>query len=253
MSPLSATRSDPARADAPAPGCPLAVGERAPDFVLTDQYGGEISLTTMRADGKHVLVVFFPFAFSGICAGELAEIQLDIDAFSNERIAVVGISCDPMYSLKTWAAHEGYRFPLLSDFWPHGEVASAYGVLDTERGWQCAARSSSRRTASSPGRWSTAPANSGRSVRCTRRSAPSRRAPDRLPAAPRPSPRDAGACSSGGRAPRLHRGCRRFEPGRAHHGGVSGRRSRRPAARDRSRTRRRRRHRDGTRRSAPSR
>lgn len=130
--------SDPARAgvsvqDLPSVE-PLAVGDLAPDFVLNDQYGAEVDLATMLEDGAHVLVVFFPFAFSGICTGELAEIQLDIDAFSNERVQVVGVSCDPTYSLKTWAAYEGYRFPLLSDFWPHGEVAQAYGVFDADRG-----------------------------------------------------------------------------------------------------------------------
>lgn len=115
-----------------ATGPPL-VGEQAPDLTLPDQHGGTFTLSEAVAD-RHVLLVFFPFAFSSICTGELLEVQLNIDEFVNDRVQVVGISCDPTYALKSWAAREGYRFPLLSDFWPHGQVASAYGVLDQEAG-----------------------------------------------------------------------------------------------------------------------
>ncbi|MGI8948713.1 MAG: peroxiredoxin [Ornithinimicrobium sp.] len=104
------------------------VGDSAPDFSLTDQYGQQVTLSEVTRD-RHALLVFFPFAFSSICTGELLEIQLNIDRFSNDEVQVYGISCDPGPSLKWWAAYEGYRFPLLSDFWPHGQVAAAYGVL----------------------------------------------------------------------------------------------------------------------------
>lgn len=109
------------------------VGQGAPDFTLSDQYGVATTLSEAVAD-KHALLVFYPFAFSGICTGELLEIQLNIDRFVNDSVQVFGVSCDPLPSLKAWAAHEGYRFPLLSDFWPHGEVARAYGVLHEESG-----------------------------------------------------------------------------------------------------------------------
>lgn len=110
-----------------------AVGEPAPDFSLTDQYGQRVTLSEVVRD-KHALLVFFPFAFSSICTGELLEIQLNIDRFSNDQVQVYGISCDAGPSLKSWAAYEGYRFPLLSDFWPHGEVAASYGVLFEDAG-----------------------------------------------------------------------------------------------------------------------
>lgn len=109
------------------------VGELAPDFTLTDQHGEAVTLSAAAAD-RHVLLVFFPFAFSGICTTELLEIQLNIDRFVNERVQVYGVSCDSSVSLRFWAAHEGYRFPLLSDFWPHGKVARAYGVFQEDAG-----------------------------------------------------------------------------------------------------------------------
>lgn len=109
------------------------VGDLAPDFTLSDQYGVATTLSTAVAE-KHALLVFYPFAFSGICTGELLEIQLNIDRFSNDAVQVYGISCDPLPSLKSWAALEGYRFELLSDFWPHGEVSRRYGVFDEDSG-----------------------------------------------------------------------------------------------------------------------
>lgn len=109
------------------------VGERAPALCLPDQHGQVVDLATAVAD-RHALLVFFPFAFSSICTGELLEIQLNIDEFVNDRVQVYGVSCDPTYSLRAWAAQEGYRFPLLSDFWPHGEAARAWGVFDEGSG-----------------------------------------------------------------------------------------------------------------------
>lgn len=115
-----------------APSSPQ-VGERAPDFTLTDQTGATITLSEVVRD-RHALLVFFPFAFSSICTGELLEIQLNVDEFVNERVNVYALSCDPRHAQAAWAAHEGYRFSLLSDFWPHGDVSRSYGVFDEESG-----------------------------------------------------------------------------------------------------------------------
>jgi len=111
----------------------VQVGHTAPDFTLADQYGSSHTLAEAVRD-RHALLVFFPFAFSGICTGELLEIQLNIDRFVNDDVEVFGVSCDPAPALKSWAAIEGYRFPLLSDFWPHGQVARSYGVFHEESG-----------------------------------------------------------------------------------------------------------------------
>ncbi|GGK61324.1 peroxiredoxin [Ornithinimicrobium pekingense] len=108
-------------------------GDRAPDLTLPDQHGEPVTLSE-AVRGRAALLVFFPAAFTSICTGELLEVQLDIDTFANDRVQVHGISCDPQSSLRAWAALEGYRFPLLSDFWPHGQVCRSYGVLDERHG-----------------------------------------------------------------------------------------------------------------------
>ncbi|MEI2777761.1 MAG: peroxiredoxin [Tetrasphaera sp.] len=112
---------------------PLAVGDRAPDFTLTDQNGADVSLAAFSG-AKNVLLVFYPFAFSGICTGELGAIRDDLGAYESDTVQVLAISCDPMFSLRAYADREGYFFPLLADFWPHGAAATAYGVFDVKRG-----------------------------------------------------------------------------------------------------------------------
>lgn len=112
---------------------PPGIGDPAPPLDLGDQDGRRYDLSTMTGD-RHALLVFFPFAFSSICTGELLEIQLNIDEFVNDRVQVFGISCDPVPAVRAWAAREGYRFPLLSDFWPHGKAARDWGVFDHDSG-----------------------------------------------------------------------------------------------------------------------
>ena len=111
----------------------LVVGERAPGFTLRDQNGAPVSLADFRGR-QHVLLVFYPWAFSGICTGELTEIRDDLGRFVTDDVQVLTISCDAMFSLRAYADRDGYFFPLLSDFWPHGEVARAYGVFDEASG-----------------------------------------------------------------------------------------------------------------------
>jgi peroxiredoxin len=112
---------------------PLAVGQVAPEFVLRDQNGVAVSLLELTSH-KNVVVVFYPFAFSGICTGELDEIRDHLERFVSDDLQVVCVSCDPMFTLRAWADIQGYFFPLLSDFWPHGEVARAFGVLNEASG-----------------------------------------------------------------------------------------------------------------------
>ena len=112
---------------------PLAVGQVAPEFALRDQNGVEVSLAELTAT-KNVVVVFYPFAFSGICTGELDEIRDHLERFVADDLQVVCISCDPMFALRAWADAQGYFFPLLSDYWPHGEVTRSFGVLNDATG-----------------------------------------------------------------------------------------------------------------------
>ena len=117
---------------------PLAVGAPAPDFTLREQHGQDVTLSGLR--GAPVLLVFYPWAFSRVCTGELRTLRDVRRAVLDRGARLLALSCDPVYSLRAFADAERLDYPLLSDFWPHGEVASAYGVFDDVRG--CARRSS---------------------------------------------------------------------------------------------------------------
>lgn len=116
-----------------APAGPV-VGQAAPDFTLKDQQGKSVSLSEYRGI-KNVVVVFYPFAFSGICTGELCEIRDDLGAFQSDDVQVLAVSCDHMFTQRAFADAEGYFFPMLSDYWPHGAIAQAYGVFDQDGGF----------------------------------------------------------------------------------------------------------------------
>jgi len=109
------------------------LGAPAPDFSLPDTHGTPVTLSGLR--GGPVVIVFVPFAFSGTCTGELCELRDNISEFEAAGVHVLVVSCDPGHSLRAWAAQEGFGFDLLSDFWPHGEVARAYGVFDEAKGF----------------------------------------------------------------------------------------------------------------------
>jgi peroxiredoxin len=109
------------------------VGDVAPDFTLKDQFGQELALSSFRGE-KNVVVIFFPRAFTGVCQGELCAIRDDLSRFQNHETQVLGVSVDTPQSLKKWADEQGYDFPLLSDFWPHGGTAIAYGVFNEVAG-----------------------------------------------------------------------------------------------------------------------
>ena len=110
----------------------LSVGDTAPDFSLPDQDKQVTSLAELR--GAPVLVVFYPFAFSGICTGELCQLRDELDAYTGAGVQVVAVSTDPTFSLKAFREKEGFEFPLLSDFWPHGATAQAYGAFNEKAG-----------------------------------------------------------------------------------------------------------------------
>jgi len=115
----------------------LTIGTSAPDFTLMDQHGSPVTLSSFKGQ-KNVVILFYPFAFSGICTGELCALRDDLAAFQNDDVQLLAISCDPMYAQRAFAEQEGYKFPVLADFWPHGGTAQTYGVFDDARG--CATR-----------------------------------------------------------------------------------------------------------------
>lgn len=109
------------------------VGDLAPDFTLTDQDRQPVTLSGFRGR-KNVVVVFYPLSFTGTCQAELCSIRDAIADFSGEDVQTLAISVDSSAVHKRWADEQGYTFPLLADFWPHGAVASAYGVFNADIG-----------------------------------------------------------------------------------------------------------------------
>lgn len=111
----------------------IAVGSEAPDFELRDNNAQAHRLSSYRGD-KNVVLVFYPFAFTGVCTGEMCAIRDDLASLENDDTQVLAISCDTVASLRVFAEREGLGYPLLSDFWPHGDVAKAYGVFNETLG-----------------------------------------------------------------------------------------------------------------------
>ena len=111
----------------------ITVGTEAPDFELRDNNAQTHRLSSYRGE-KNVVLVFYPFAFTGVCTGEMCAIRDDVASLQNDDTQVFAISCDTVASLRVFAEKEGLTYPLLSDFWPHGEVAKAYGVFNETLG-----------------------------------------------------------------------------------------------------------------------
>ncbi|WP_256104339.1 peroxiredoxin [Streptomyces sp. ODS05-4] len=114
-----------------------AAGDPAPDLTLKDNHGRTVSLADFRGE-KNVVLLFYPFAFTGVCTGELCALRDELPRFVNDDVQLLAVSTDSMHTLRVFAEQEGLEYPLLSDFWPHGAAARAYGVFDEEKG--CAVR-----------------------------------------------------------------------------------------------------------------
>lgn len=141
----------------------IGVGESAPELQLPDTDG-----TPVHLDGA-ALLVFLPAAFTPVCSGELAALPALALEAAGHGCRVLGISCDSMFALRTWAEQEGLAAHpvaplLLSDFWPHGEVSRRYHAFDAERG--IATRTSYLLDADRVVRWcAQAPAGQARDLR----------------------------------------------------------------------------------------
>jgi peroxiredoxin len=114
------------------------VGAAAPSFSSRNQFGRSVSLERLR--GSPVVLVFFPWAFSGVCTDELAALQQNLAGFEAAGARVLAVSCDPMFALRAFAEQQQLGYDLLTDHWPHGRIAQAYGVFDDRAG--CALRGS---------------------------------------------------------------------------------------------------------------
>lgn len=112
----------------------IAIGSPAPEFTLKNQFGEEISLASFRG-AKNVVLMFYPFAFTGTCTGELCTIRDQYADYVNDDTVTLSVSCDSPYTLKVFGEQEKLSHHLLSDFWPHGEVARSYGVFLDDKGF----------------------------------------------------------------------------------------------------------------------
>ncbi|MEI6620429.1 MAG: peroxiredoxin [Actinomycetes bacterium] len=112
----------------------LQIGDVAPDFELSNQSGGKVRLSDFRGK-KNVVLIFFPMAFTGPCTAELCAVRDEKDAFISDDVVTFGVSCDAIPTLKMFSDLQGYDYDLLSDWWPHGDTARAYGCFLEERGF----------------------------------------------------------------------------------------------------------------------
>ncbi|MEV5934283.1 peroxiredoxin [Streptomyces sp. NPDC052079] len=115
----------------------IQAGDKAPDFELMDNHGATVRLSDYRGR-KNVVLLFYPFAFTGVCTGELCEVRDQLPRFSDRDTEVLAVSNDSIHTLRVFGEQERLEYPLLSDFWPHGNVSRAYGVFDEDKG--CAVR-----------------------------------------------------------------------------------------------------------------
>jgi peroxiredoxin len=112
----------------------VEVGQEAPDFTLTNQHRDKVTLSGFRGE-KNVLLMFYPFAFTRTCTSELCTIRDRYSDFVNDDTVVLSVSCDSAASLRVFAEQEHLTHSMLSDFWPHGAVSSAYGAFLDQLGF----------------------------------------------------------------------------------------------------------------------
>jgi peroxiredoxin (alkyl hydroperoxide reductase subunit C) len=107
----------------------LKVGDKAPDFTLRDQTGNEVTLSSYFGK-KNVVLVFYPLSFTSVCDVQMPGYNKEQQTFNGLNAQVFAISVDSAPVHKIWAEQlGGIDYPLLADFWPHGEVAKRYGIL----------------------------------------------------------------------------------------------------------------------------
>ncbi len=111
---------------------PLAIGTAAPDFSLIDQDKNEVSLEDL--EGGNALVVFIPFPFTGICDSEGCQLRDGLGELGGLDAKVVVITTHAVPTNAKWASENGFEFPVLADYWPHGDVVKAYGAFNDATG-----------------------------------------------------------------------------------------------------------------------
>lgn len=103
-------------------------GQKIPEFSLEDHNDQEISLA--QFEGENILLSFHPFAWTSVCRNQMEALEENYEEFEKNNTIPLGISIDPMPAKKAWARDMGLqKLSLLSDFWPHGELASKLGIF----------------------------------------------------------------------------------------------------------------------------
>jgi peroxiredoxin len=111
----------------------IKVGDEAIDFTLKDQEGNEVSLSQFQ--GKRILLSFHPLAWTGVCTKQMQSLEENFETLESLNTVALGMSVDSVPCKKAWAEDMGVeKTRLLSDFWPHGEVAQKYGLFIDEKG-----------------------------------------------------------------------------------------------------------------------
>ena len=110
----------------------MHVGSPAPHFELHDQNGDLVSLDSLK--GSKSLIVFIPFPFTGICDDEACAIRDNLANLNDLDATVVIITVHAVPVTSKWAQENGFEFPVLSDYWPHGATTQAYGAFNETTG-----------------------------------------------------------------------------------------------------------------------
>jgi peroxiredoxin len=112
----------------------IPVGSKAPDFTLkSKQASGMVDIKLSNNFGrKNTVLLFFPFAFTGVCTQELCDITSSLNAYQGLNADVIGVSVDSPFAQEAWAQKEKIGVTLCSDL--NKETAEAYGTLLTDLG-----------------------------------------------------------------------------------------------------------------------
>ena len=111
----------------------VEAGQQAPDFDLQVDRETRSRLEDLRGE-KNVLLVFHPFAFTGICEAEACDLQDNLERYRDADTEIVFVSCDAWPARQAWKKELGHDYTFASDFWPHGAAAKAYGVFNEDVG-----------------------------------------------------------------------------------------------------------------------
>ncbi len=111
----------------------VRTGDQAPEFDLAVTHLERVRLSDFRGR-SNVLLVFHPFAFTGVCEDEARDLQENLQSFRDANTEIVFVSCDPSAARQAWKEQLGAEYTFASDFWPHGSAAKAYGVFNEETG-----------------------------------------------------------------------------------------------------------------------